>query len=61
MSKPTRSVCQLTLKGELVKIWPSIKSTVQSGFDRGSISRCCHHQQDTCKGYRWEFLFGGDN
>lgn len=57
MSRPTKSVCQLTLKNELVKIFPSIKSAAQQGFDRGSISRCCHHQQDTCQGYRWKFLF----
>ena len=49
-------VVQLTLEGELVKIWDSaIKAERESGFDNGNINRCCRGKCKTHKGYKWMY------
>ena len=49
-------VVQLTLEGELVKIWDSaIKAQKECGFDNGNINRCCRGKYKTHKGYKWMY------
>ena len=49
-------VVQLTLEGELVKIWDSaIKAQKECGFDNGNINRCCRSKYKTNKGYKWTY------
>jgi hypothetical protein len=51
-------VKQLTLSGELVKIWPSIhRAHLELGIDSKSITGCCrgYYGNKTAGGYRWQF------
>ena len=51
-----KRVKQLTLSGELLKIWPSVYSVhLGTGIDLKSISWCCQGRSKTAGGYRWQF------
>ena len=51
-----KSVAQLTLKGELVKIWESAKQAeCKGGFTRQNISAACLGKTKTSKGFKWRF------
>ena len=49
-------VVQLTLEGELVKIYGSEGEAKRSGFSQGNIWSCCRGDRKTHKGYRWMYL-----
>lgn len=52
-----RSVVQLSVKGEYIKTFPSIKEAADElGIERASISICCRKPNRTGKGYRWMYL-----
>lgn len=52
----SRKVIQLTLEGELVKIWDCILDTKrQGGFSHDCVSACCKGKQKTHKGYKWMY------
>ncbi len=56
MSKGTTSVFQLTLDGEIIKEFDSIKeAATQVGVDGSKISECCRGSQCTSGGYRWRY------
>lgn len=44
------------LNGDLIRIFPSIKSTTELGFNKNQISMCCNKIRATHKGYQWMFL-----
>lgn len=47
-------VVQLSLDGELIKVWNSLSEAERNlGADRSSIIRVCKGKQKTCIGYRW--------
>ena len=51
-----KQIVQLTLEGELVKIWDSIREANRNGFNRSCISECCNNKrQRTHKGYKWMY------
>ena len=53
--KLSKQVMQLTLEGELVKIWDSTRECYRNGFDNGNISRCCNGELKTHKGFIWKY------
>ena len=53
-SKP---VAQLTLEGELVKIWDSMSQAQrEGGFNHGHISSACSGRYKTHAGFKWELI-----
>ena len=52
LSKP---VLQLSLTGELIREYPSIKEAERNGFNHCNICQCCNGKQKTHKGFRWEY------
>ena len=55
MPKLQKPIVQI-LNGNLVKTFPSIKSTTEFGFNKNQISMCCNKIIATHKGYQWMFL-----
>lgn len=54
--KKSKQIVQLTLDGELVKVWESVNECGRNGFDQGNVSRCCRGERKTHKGYVWRYL-----
>lgn len=52
----SKQVMQLTLEGELVKIWDSTRECYRNGFDNGNISKCCNGKQKTAYGFIWKYI-----
>ena len=52
-----KKVRQLTLDGEFIKVFDSMRSaSVKLNVNYYSISKCCNFKYDQAKGYRFEFL-----
>ena len=54
-SKKSKRVLQLSLSGELIKVWPSVSECGRNGFDKGNVCKCCNGKSKTYKGFRWEY------
>ena len=53
----SKKVKQLSLGGELIKLWDSGMDAVRScGYQSSSISRCCNGTASHHKGYKWEYV-----
>lgn len=52
----SKQVKQLTMDGELVKIWISTSEAGRNGFIQTVISKCCNNKQLTHKGFKWEYF-----
>ena len=53
-----KEICQYTIEGELIKIWPSMKeANLNTGIN--NISRAAHGHTKSAGGYVWRFI--GDN
>lgn len=50
----SKKVYQYSLKGELIKVWDSIKETKKHGYNSGNIASCCTGKRKTCDGYIWK-------
>lgn len=53
-----KKVIQMTLSGEVLKIWPSIhRAHLELGIDTKSITGCCrgYYGNKTAGGYRWRY------
>lgn len=46
-------VVQLTLDGELVKVYDAAMEAKRFGFNQGNISSCCRGERNTYRGYIW--------
>ena len=58
LNHPSKSkpVLQYTLKGELIREWPStMEAERQGGFDNRRISFCCNGKRKKHGGYVWKF------
>ena len=52
----SKSVVQLTLDGELIKIWGGMREAErEEGFHHSRISECCRQLRDKYKGYKWMY------
>lgn len=54
--KQSKQVTQLTLDGELIKIWDSAKECGRNGFNQGHVSACCNGKLKTHKGFIWRYI-----
>ncbi|WP_063601257.1 NUMOD4 domain-containing protein [Clostridium coskatii] len=50
-NKNGKKLYQYSLKGKLIKIYPSIHEAVRNGFDKGAINRCIKKKVKTHKGF----------
>lgn len=55
----SKQVMQLTLDGELVKIWCSANECKRNGFNQGAVSACCRGEIKKYKNYIWKYLDNG--
>ena len=53
--KTSKPVLQLSLTGELIREYPSVKEAERNGFNHCNICQCCNGKQKTHKGFRWEY------
>lgn len=54
--KCASKVIQMTLNGEIIKIWDNPISIKHSlGFSDWSIKQCCRGERQQAYGYRWQF------
>ena len=51
--KRSKKVLQLSLTGELIREWPSVRECGRNGFDRSSVTACCKGKQKSHKGFKW--------
>ena len=51
--KRSKKVRQLTLDGEFVREWSSLKECERNGFDHGAVGRCCNGKQKSAYGFKW--------
>lgn len=49
-------IVQLSLDGELVKVYDSARAAERKGFAGSKISLCCRGKRKTHKGYKWMYL-----
>lgn len=50
----SKSVCQLSLEGDLIAIYPSVSEAArQTGFRQSNISSVINKRMDTTGGYKW--------
>ena len=52
LSKP---VLQLSLTGELIREYPSVRECERNGFEHSGVVRCCKGKQRTHKGFRFMY------
>lgn len=56
-SKTPKKVMQLSLDGDLIKIWSSSKQIFKElGIDCGSISSVCNGRRSSSNGYIWRYI-----
>lgn len=57
ISQPNlKSILQLTLTGELIRGWCSIREAEKElGIDRSVIIKCCKGRQHTAGGFKWRY------
>ena len=53
--KLSKKVLQLSLTGELICEYPSIRECGRNGFDHGAVCNCCNGKQKTHKGFRFMY------
>ena len=53
--KCSKKVLQLSLTGELICEYPSIRECGRNGFEHGAVCRCCNGKQKTHKGFRFMY------
>jgi hypothetical protein len=54
--KGSKPVCQLNLRGVLIKEWNCIKDVTRSlGISNGNISMVCNGKRNTASGFKWKF------
>ena len=51
----SKRVLQLSLSGELIKVWESTRECGRNGFDHGAVVKCCNGEQKTHKGFLWMY------
>ena len=51
----SKRVLQLTLTGDLIREWESIKECGRNGFNKSHVCQCCNGKLKTHKGFRWQY------
>ena len=59
IGRETKPVIQLDKNGRFIKRWDSMmESCREYGADISSMIRVCKGKQNTCMGYKWEYMEG---
>ena len=53
--KLSKRVLQLSLDGEIIKVWESTRECGRNGFNQGHVAACCRGEEKTHKGFRWKY------
>lgn len=53
--KKSKKVMQLTLDGELIKIWCSANECGRNGYNQGHVSACCRGELKNYKNFIWKY------
>ena len=53
--KQRKAVKQLSLSGEIITIWPSIREAYRNGYQQKEIIYCCNGKHKQHKGFKWEW------
>lgn len=56
LSPTAKPVVQLSLDGEVVKVWPSIAEAQRNGFQTANICKVCKGERPIHKGFKWQYL-----
>jgi hypothetical protein len=56
LSPTAKPVIQLSLTGEVIKVWPSITEAQRNGFKVANICKVCKGDRPTHKGFKWKYL-----
>ena len=51
--KISKTVLQLSLSGDLIKEWISVRECGRNGFDRRAVAACCRGEKPQYKGFKW--------
>lgn len=51
----SKRVLQLSLSGDLIKVWESVNECGRNGFSQSCVCDCCNGKRKTHKGFRWEY------
>ena len=51
--KMSKTVLQLSLSGDLIKEWISVRECGRNGFDRRAVAACCRGEKPQYKGFKW--------
>lgn len=54
-SPKNKKIIQLTLNGDFVTEWQSLREAERYGFNHGNISQCLTGRRDTYKGFIWKY------
>ena len=53
--KWSKKVLQLSLTGDLIREWPSVRECGRNGFERSSVTACCKGKQKSHKGFVFKY------
>ena len=56
--KLSKKVVQLTMTGDIVKVWNSFQEIGRNGFNHKNVHMCCKGIRNTHKGYMWKYYEG---
>lgn len=57
LKKMWRQVAQLTMDGELIKVWDGISLAARElKICNGNITSCCKHKVKSAGGFKWEYI-----
>lgn len=57
-SKP---ICQYTIDGDLVRVWPSLQEADRNGYAAGNISKCAHGHPGYSHAYGFKWRYATSN
>ena len=52
----SKKVVQLSLEGDFICVWDSIRGTEEGGFRCRHVCDCCRGKRKTHKGFKWMYL-----
>lgn len=50
-----RKVVQI-LDGQVIKVFESLASVADDGFDYSNVAKCCRELRATAGGYQWKYI-----
>ena len=50
-----KPIKQMTLDGDIIKIWPSTTEASKNGFNKDNIYKCLRGKRITHRGFKWQY------